>query len=79
VKWTVVKNSENSSVIIIGYSYITDECDGIIEYNKSNETFSVIKRANGCDDFDTKRLFQFLFGLIEDEKLSEKKYNIVIG
>lgn len=79
MKWTVKKINENTSSILIGYSYLTDECDGLIFYDKSTEAFSVNKQSVSCDDFESKRLYQFLYGIIEDKKLTDKKYNIVTG
>ena len=60
--------------IIIAYSQEKD-LDGRIRYDK----FDIIDMAKDCDMFYSKRLFQFLYGMLMSDKLSFKVYAICTG
>jgi hypothetical protein len=64
--------------IIIAYSK-GESFDGSIRYDKQKRTFEVISLASDCDEFDSKRLFQFLYGLVNQNTLSFKPYSVRIG
>lgn len=76
--WNVKKIEENENHIIIAFSK-NEIYDGRINYNKSEETFNLVSIAKDCDEFDCERLFQFLYGLIDQDKLSFKPYSIRTG
>ena len=40
---------------------------------------AVEKLANDCDEYDSKRLFQFLYGMVHENTLSFEPYSIRIG
>lgn len=80
MRWTFRKNNEDVNTIEIGYSYGSDEtCDGVIIYEKDTEDVFVKKHSYSCDEFESKRAFQFIYGLIEDKKLTSKKYILCTG
>lgn len=76
--WNVKKNKETEQLILIAYSK-DSSFDGIIEFYKPSEEFKIITKANDCDEFDSKRLFQFLYALIKQNTLSFEPYSIRIG
>ena len=69
---------ETEQAILIAYSK-GSSFDGIIEYDKKMEKFKVISKASDCDEFDSERLFQFLYTMIFQNTLSFKAYSIRIG
>lgn len=80
MRWTFKKNTESSTIIYIGYSYGFDEsCDGVIVYDKKKEEAIIEKHSKTCDEFDSKRALQFVYGLIEDDQLNFEKYTICTG
>ena len=76
--WNVKKIKETETTILIGFSK-NDSFDGLIKYNKNAEQFELVSIANDCDEFESKRLFQFLYTLIQQNMLSVKPYSIRIG
>ena len=76
--WNVKKTEESEKSITIGFSKNL-LFDGVIEFHKNDERFEVISHANDCDEFETTRLFQFLYTLIHRNTLSFKPYSIRIG
>lgn len=76
--WNVKKIKETETTISIGFSK-NDSIDGLIEYDKNAEVFKLISIAKDCDKFESERLFQFLYALILQEKLSYEVYSINIG
>lgn len=78
VIWNVKKVEETEESIIIAYSKNT-YLDGRIKFDKQNENFQLFAVANDCDEFESKRLFQFLYALIIQNTLSFQVYSIRIG
>lgn len=76
--WNVKKINETESIILIGYSG-NDSFDGVIEYNKKSEHFELVTIAKDCDEFESKRLSQFLYTLILQNTLSFSPYSIRLG
>lgn len=76
--WNVKKNKETESSILIEFSK-NDTFDGIIEFDKKKEQFELVSAAKDCDEFETERLFQFLYALLQQNTLSFKPYSIRIG
>ena len=76
--WNVKIIEETKQGIVIGYSK-GSSFDGIIEYDKRSEKFKVVLKASDCDEFESERLFQFLYTMISQNKLSFKAYSIRIG
>lgn len=76
--WNVKKIKETESVISIGFSK-NESFDGLIEYDKNTEQFELVSIANDCDEFESKRLFQFLYTLIQQNILSFQPYSIRLG
>ena len=63
--YIIVKRIEESKDhIIIGFSK-SKIYDGRIRYDRKREYFTAISIPKDCDEFDCKRLFQFLYGLID--------------
>lgn len=80
MRWTFKKNFENAEIIEIGYSHGNNEkCDGVIIYEKSTNTLNVKKHSQGCDEYDSKRTYQFIYGLLDTGNLSFEKYIICTG
>ena len=78
MNWNVKKNKETDSSILIEFSK-NDTFDGMIEFDKKEEQFELVTAAKDCVEFETKRLFQFLNTLIQQNTLSFKPYSIRIG
>ena len=76
--WNVKKVEETEEFIIIAYSK-NSSFDGMIKFDKQKEEFEVISIANDCDEFESERLFQFLYTLITQNTLSFQSYSIRIG
>lgn len=55
-----------------------DFFDAIIKYEKSR-TIELVSLANDCDEFELKRIFQFLYTLIQQNILLFKPYSIRLG
>jgi hypothetical protein len=78
VIWNVKKTSEDIKEIMIAFSK-GKSFDGSIRYDKQKQTFEIISLAGDCDEYDSKRLFQFLYGLIIQNTLSFEPYSVRIG
>ena len=78
MSWKVKKLEETEFFIVIGYSK-NSSFDGKIKFDKLNESFELVSVADGCDEFESKRLFQFLYTLIAQNTLSFQTYSIKIG
>lgn len=76
--WNVKKVEENEKSIFVGYSK-DSSCDGRIEYAKDKEEFKILHLAKDCDEFESKRLFQFLYALIGQGTLSFQEYSVRTG
>ena len=76
--WYVKKIEENEDHIIIEFSKSVIY-DGRIRYDRKRECFTAISIPKDCDEFDRKRLFQFLYGLIDQNKISFNLYSIRTG
>nr|DAW47692.1 MAG TPA: hypothetical protein [Caudoviricetes sp.] len=80
MRWVFKKNTENDNIIEIGYSHNNDDCDGIIIYDKKLQILNIKKYSDGCDEYDSKRAFQFIYGLLEEDNvLTFKKHIICTG
>ena len=77
--WFVKLLLENENILLIAYSYNTDDLDGRIEYNKTKEEFFIKKQSTTADEYDSKKTIQFLWNLIGTDKLSEEPYRICTG
>lgn len=78
MNWNVKKIEETEALIIIGFSK-NSSFDGRIKYDKVKECFELISVAKDCNEFESKRLFQFLYTLIAQNRLSYNPYSIVTG
>lgn len=76
--WNVKKVEETESSVVIAYSK-DSSFDGKIKYDKQKEVFEIVSIADGCDEFESQRLFQFLYTLIIQNTLSFQSYSIRIG
>ena len=76
--WNVKKMEETENSIVIAYSR-SSSFDGRIKFDKQKENFELLSIANDCDEFESKRLFQFLYTLIIQNTLSFQSYSIRIG
>ena len=76
--WNVKKIKETETTNLIGFSK-NDSFDGLIKYNNNAEQFELVSIANDCDELESKRLFQFLYTLIQQNMLSVKPYSIRLG
>lgn len=76
--WNVKKTKENEKEILIAYSH-SESLDGVISYDKEKEFFEIKIQATDCDEYDSRRIFQFLYGMIMKNILSFDSYSIVIG
>ena len=76
--WNVKKLQEDDWSILIGFSK-DHSFDGKIKFNKTTEQFEIISTSNDCDEFESRRLFQFLYTLILQDTLSSRPYSIVLG
>lgn len=76
--WNVKKIKETESAISIGFSK-NDSLDGLIDFDKKTEQFDLVSIAKDCDEFESKRLFQFLYTLILQNILSFHPYSIRLG
>ncbi|MGF7045159.1 hypothetical protein [Fusobacterium sp. PH5-44] len=81
MRWIIKKISEDKSKIMIAYSFDTNySCDGIIEYNKEKEEFTINKMSEGATEGFTKWLFQHLWSFVDGRReLTEKPRVIAIG
>ncbi len=78
--WTVKLIAENSKEIRIAYSCEDDlSLDGIILYDKNKKEFTVEKYSKNASEYQSKKTIQFLWRLINTDKLSEKPYRICTG
>lgn len=76
--WNVKKINETDSTILIGFSK-DSTLDGRIRYDKKADSFELEKLAHDCDEAYSRWLFQFLYGLLMDDRLSNKPYSVRIG
>ncbi len=76
--WNVKKINETGSSILIGFSRDT-AFDGRISYDKKADSFELTKPAHDCDEAYSRRLFQFLYGLLSEKRLSDKPYSVRTG
>lgn len=76
--WNVKKIQETERSIVIGFSK-GNSFDGKIIYDKTTEQFEIVSLADTCDQFESERLFQFLYTLILQNTLSFKPYSIALG
>ena len=80
MRWVFKKNSENQNVIEIGYSYGTDDsCDGVITYDKSKEELKLKRLSESASELKSERAFQYIYGLLDDNELTYKKYIVCTG
>lgn len=78
--WHVKINNENTQIINIGYSYEENSSiDGVIEFDKKKRNFEIKSLSEGCSEFNSKRLFPHLWGLMKRKKLTEQTYRVVAG
>lgn len=84
--WTLKKISENDKSIVIGYSYGNNHsCDGIIVYDKltHENTLKKLSYIEGKSEhfahFVGEKAFQFIHGLLRQNKLTERPYIVVTG
>ena len=78
VIWNIKKIEETEESIVIAYSK-DSSFDGKIEFDKQKEKFKILSIATDCDEFESQRLFQFLYTIIDQNTLSFQPYSIVIG
>jgi len=80
MRWYVKKQIENSDAVLISYSYEkNDTCDGLLKYNKSTDEISIEKMSDGADEFATRWLFQHIYSLLADNKLTNTRRTVAIG
>jgi len=79
MNWYVMRKSEDAQSILIAYSYNDDLCDGLLRYDKVNETISIERMAKSADDFYTHWLFPHIHGLLKENGLIDKKFRVCIG
>ena len=78
--WHVRTKSVTDTSILIEYSYEQNlNCDGLINYNKATDVFSIEKLSVGADEFATKWLFQHLYRLLRNNELNGEVRHVCIG
>lgn len=80
MNWHYRKNFEVNGIVEVGYSYENNEtCDGIIQYDKTTRTSTIEKISEGCSLGVAQRGARFIPMLIDEDKLTEKVFNIRTG
>ena len=83
--WFFKKVSEDENIIIIGYSFQEDTCDGRIIYNKKTheKTLAKVYLVKNYDEefslFVGEKAFQYLNRLVRKNMITEKPITISIG
>ncbi|MGI6530438.1 MAG: hypothetical protein ACOX3J_12310 [Clostridia bacterium] len=78
--WYVKLLEQNEDFVTIGYSFEqNDTCDGIIKYEKKDDRFLIEFLSEGCNEFNTKRLFPHLYRLMDNGSLTFRPYMVAIG
>lgn len=78
--WSLKINQETSDTIEIGYSFEENEtCDGVILYHKATEDLTVEKLSANSDQSVAEKAFQFIYGLLSQNKLSPEVFHVRTG
>ena len=78
--WHIKKEYETQNEILISYSYGENKaCDGLIKYDKTKDDFSVEKLSDGESESSTELVYEFAYGLMQKNKLTEKRYVVQTG
>lgn len=78
--WSIKINKENDEIIEIGYSFEKNEtCDGVIFYHKKTDKLTIEKLSADEDLWAAQKACQFIWGLMEEGRLSTKVFHVRTG
>jgi len=78
--WHVKLKSDKSDSQLIGYSYgNSNECDGVLRYDKNTREIAIERMSDGADEFYTKWLFPHIYRLVGEKGITAEKRRICIG